>query len=61
MTATLNDLRHWRFEIDFENIAWAIIDQQGKSTNTLGTDSMTELERIVSHVEEAARGKKSVR
>jgi 3-hydroxyacyl-CoA dehydrogenase/enoyl-CoA hydratase/3-hydroxybutyryl-CoA epimerase len=58
MTATLNDLRHWRFEIDFEKIAWAIIDQEGKSTNTLGTDSMTELERIVSHVEEAARDKK---
>jgi 3-hydroxyacyl-CoA dehydrogenase/enoyl-CoA hydratase/3-hydroxybutyryl-CoA epimerase len=58
MTATLNDLRHWRFEIDFENIAWAIIDQQGKSTNTLGTESMTELERIVSYVEEAARDKR---
>lgn len=58
MTATLNDLEHWRFEIDFENIAWAIFDQQGKSTNTLGTESMTELERVVSYVEEAAREKK---
>lgn len=55
MPETLNDLKHWRFEIDFENIAWATIDQEGKGTNTLGTPSMTELERIVSHVEEKAR------
>ncbi|MBX2806096.1 MAG: enoyl-CoA hydratase/isomerase family protein [Hyphomicrobiales bacterium] len=57
MTATLEDLTHWRFEIDFENIAWAIIDQEGKSANTLGTESMTELERIVSYAEQAARDK----
>lgn len=58
MSGTLNDLKHWRFEIDFENIAWAVIDQADKSTNTLGTETMTELERIVTFVEDAARQKK---
>ena len=55
MAGTLPDLKHWRFEIDFENIAWATFDQAGESTNTLGTATTSELEQIVSAVEEAAR------
>ncbi len=55
MTEALSDLKHWRFEIDFEKLAWAVIDQAGKSTNTLGAESLTELERIVSYSEQAAQ------
>jgi hypothetical protein len=55
MPGTRLDLKHWRFEIDFEKIGWAILDQAGESTNTLGTETATELERVVSAVEEAVR------
>ena len=30
LTATLTDLRHWRFEIDFENIAIGVMDAKYK-------------------------------
>jgi 3-hydroxyacyl-CoA dehydrogenase/enoyl-CoA hydratase/3-hydroxybutyryl-CoA epimerase len=59
MTNLLPDLKHWRFEIDFENIAWAILDQQGRSANTFGTETTTELEKVVIAAEEAARSKKA--
>jgi hypothetical protein len=51
MPGTRLDLKHWRFEIDFEKIGWAILDQAGESTNTFGTETTTELERLVSAVE----------
>jgi len=57
MAVTLPDLKHWRFEVDFEDIAWATLDQTGESANTFGRETTTELERIVSTVEEAARNK----
>ncbi|MBI4724495.1 MAG: enoyl-CoA hydratase/isomerase family protein, partial [Rhodomicrobium sp.] len=50
-------LKHWRFHIDFEGIAWAVIDVEGQSQNTLGRESVEELEAIVSAVEEGARDK----
>jgi 3-hydroxyacyl-CoA dehydrogenase/enoyl-CoA hydratase/3-hydroxybutyryl-CoA epimerase len=55
MTNMLPDLKHWRFEIDFEKLAWATLDQAGESTNTFGTETTTELEKIVAAAEEAAR------
>lgn len=55
MINPLPHLKHWRFEIDFENIAWAVFDQDGASTNTLGTSTTTELAEIVAATEEAAR------
>jgi 3-hydroxyacyl-CoA dehydrogenase/enoyl-CoA hydratase/3-hydroxybutyryl-CoA epimerase len=57
MAVELTNLKHWRFHIDFENLAWAIFDQAGQSQNTLGRDTVEELEAIVSRVEEAARDK----
>ena len=29
-------LRDWRFEVDFERIAWAIFDREGENANALG-------------------------
>jgi 3-hydroxyacyl-CoA dehydrogenase/enoyl-CoA hydratase/3-hydroxybutyryl-CoA epimerase len=55
MISPLPNLKHWRFEIDFENIAWAVFDQQGQSTNSFGAETTRELETIVSAAEEAAR------
>ena len=33
MTTTLPDLQDWRFTVDFERIAWAVIDREGESMN----------------------------
>ena len=55
----LSHLKDWRFEIDFEDIAWAIFDREGESANTLGTRAMEELEAIVSRMEQAAATKEA--
>ncbi len=55
MIKPLTNLKHWHFEIDFENIAWAVFHQQGASTNTFGAETTRELEQIVSAAEEAAK------
>jgi 3-hydroxyacyl-CoA dehydrogenase/enoyl-CoA hydratase/3-hydroxybutyryl-CoA epimerase len=51
----LPNLKHWQFHIDMENIAWAIFDQAGESTNSFGQETTRELEAIVAAAEEAAR------
>ncbi|MBI3525755.1 MAG: enoyl-CoA hydratase/isomerase family protein [Betaproteobacteria bacterium] len=35
-------LRHWQLQRDADGIAWAILDKQGASTNTLSAEVMTE-------------------
>ena len=37
-TSPLPDLavKDWRFSVDVEGIAWAVIDREGESANTLG-------------------------
>ncbi len=55
MSTPLPDLKHWRFEIDFENIAWAVFDQAGESANSFGQETATELAAIVDAAEAAAR------
>lgn len=55
MTSDINDLKDWRFDIDFEALAWAIFDREGESANTLGRRATEELAAIVAHVEEKAR------
>ncbi len=54
MATTLPDLQDWRFAVDFEGIAWAIIDRAGESMNSLGRRPTEELGDIVKAVEEAA-------
>ena len=58
MAADIANLKNWRFQIDLEGIAWAIIDVQGQSQNTLGREPVEELEAIVTAVEEGARDKR---
>ena len=54
MATTLPDLQDWRFTVDFEGIAWAVIDREGESMNSLGRRPTEELGEIVKAVEEAA-------
>lgn len=51
--ADINDLKDWRFEIDFEDIAWAVFDREGESMNSLGSRPTLELAAIVEKVEDA--------
>ena len=60
MPVELENLKDWRFEIDFEDIAWAIFDRENESMNTLGVRPLEELGKIVQAVEGAA-GRKEVR
>ncbi|HAN62389.1 MAG TPA: 3-hydroxyacyl-CoA dehydrogenase [Rhizobiales bacterium] len=47
-------MQDWRFAIDFEGIAWAVIDRKGESMNSLGRRPIEELGEIVKAVEAAA-------
>jgi 3-hydroxyacyl-CoA dehydrogenase / enoyl-CoA hydratase / 3-hydroxybutyryl-CoA epimerase len=53
----LPNLKDWRFSVDFEGIAWALIDREGDRMNSLGRRPTEELGEIVKWVEDAqARG-----
>jgi 3-hydroxyacyl-CoA dehydrogenase / enoyl-CoA hydratase / 3-hydroxybutyryl-CoA epimerase len=54
MATTLTDLQDWRFTLDFEGIAWAVINRQGESMNSLGRRLTEELGEIVKAIEEEA-------
>jgi 3-hydroxyacyl-CoA dehydrogenase/enoyl-CoA hydratase/3-hydroxybutyryl-CoA epimerase len=54
MATTFSNLQDWHFSIDFEGIAWAIIDRKGESMNSLGRRPTEELAEIVKAVEKAA-------
>ncbi|WP_417309429.1 3-hydroxyacyl-CoA dehydrogenase NAD-binding domain-containing protein [Devosia sp.] len=46
--------KHWRFEIDIEQIGWLVIDTPKSSVNTLGREAIGELETLVVRFEELA-------
>lgn len=54
MATTLPNLQDWRFTVDFEGIAWAVMDRKGESMNSLGRRATEELGEIVKAVEAAA-------
>jgi 3-hydroxyacyl-CoA dehydrogenase/enoyl-CoA hydratase/3-hydroxybutyryl-CoA epimerase len=47
MSTPLSDLQDWRFTVDFEGIAWAVMDRKGESMNSLGRRPTEELGEIV--------------
>ncbi len=57
MAASIASLKHWHFHIDIEKIAWAAIDVKGQSQNTLGRESVEELDAILTAVADGARDK----
>lgn len=46
-----NPYKHWRLETDIDDIAWLYIDRGDEKVNTLGTDVLAELERILDRLE----------
>jgi 3-hydroxyacyl-CoA dehydrogenase / enoyl-CoA hydratase / 3-hydroxybutyryl-CoA epimerase len=54
MATTLPNLQDWRFTVDFEGIAWAVMDRKGESMNSLGRRATEELGEIVKAVEAAS-------
>jgi 3-hydroxyacyl-CoA dehydrogenase/enoyl-CoA hydratase/3-hydroxybutyryl-CoA epimerase len=51
MATTLPNLQDWRFTVDFEGIAWAVMDRKDESMNSLGRRATEELGEIVKAVE----------
>ena len=56
MPISLPRLQDWTFTVDFEGIAWAVIDRKGESMNSLGRKPTEELGEIVKAVEAAEAG-----
>jgi 3-hydroxyacyl-CoA dehydrogenase/enoyl-CoA hydratase/3-hydroxybutyryl-CoA epimerase len=54
MATTLPNLQDWHFTVDFEGIAWAVMDRKGESMNSLGRRATEELGEIVKAVEASA-------
>ena len=44
--------RHWRLRNDETGVAWLVIDKQGASANTLSEDVLTELDAVLTKVEQ---------
>ena len=57
MAADVENLKNWRFHIDLEQIAWAILDVPGQSQNTLGRTTFEELDAILTAVADGVRDK----
>jgi 3-hydroxyacyl-CoA dehydrogenase/enoyl-CoA hydratase/3-hydroxybutyryl-CoA epimerase len=46
------EYRNWRLEFDLDGICWLTIDREGESANSLSQEVFTELEQIVTKLEE---------
>lgn len=55
MPTMLPPLHDWRLSVDYEGIAWALMDREGENVNSMGQRFTEELGEIVKWVEEAAR------
>ena len=55
MPTPLPVLHDWRLSVDYEGIAWALMDREGESANSMGRRFTEELGEIVKFVEDAAR------
>ncbi len=56
MTASLA-LQDWTFSVDHEGIAWAVLDRQGESQNSLSRRVLEELGEIIKAVDAGAKDK----
>ncbi len=54
MATALPTLHDWRLNVDYEGIAWAVIDRAGESMNSLGRRPTEELAEIVKWAEDSA-------
>ncbi len=44
------DLKHWKLDLDAQNLAWLWFDRAGSATNTFSTEALQELGRVVDHL-----------
>ncbi len=51
----LSALKDWRYDVDFEKIAWVVFDRDGESANALGRRPIEELMQIIDVAEDDAR------
>jgi 3-hydroxyacyl-CoA dehydrogenase/enoyl-CoA hydratase/3-hydroxybutyryl-CoA epimerase len=47
-----SEYRNWRLDFDLDGICWLTIDREGESANSLSSDVFSELEQIVTKLEE---------
>ena len=45
-----NTYKHWRIDTDADNIAWLVFDRAGSTTNTLSTEVLAELDRVLDDI-----------
>lgn len=43
---------HWRIDYDLDGIAWLLLDRSDEKVNSLGTEVLAELDRLIGHLEE---------
>jgi 3-hydroxyacyl-CoA dehydrogenase/enoyl-CoA hydratase/3-hydroxybutyryl-CoA epimerase len=55
MPTPLPVLHDWHLSVDYEGIAWALMDREGETANSMGRRFTEELGEIVKFVEDAAR------
>jgi 3-hydroxyacyl-CoA dehydrogenase/enoyl-CoA hydratase/3-hydroxybutyryl-CoA epimerase len=48
-----SDYRHWRLEQDMDEVSWLTLDRAGESVNSLSHEVLTELEQIVTSLEQS--------
>ena len=46
----LMDLKHWKLDVDADNLAWLCFDRAGTATNTFSSEALRELGRIADHL-----------
>jgi len=51
---TRSMLKHWRWEMDREGLAWLTFDKQGESTNTFSREALQELSTALDEIRAAA-------
>ena len=44
------DLKHWKLEVDAQNLAWLWFDRADTATNTFSTEALGELGRVADHL-----------
>jgi 3-hydroxyacyl-CoA dehydrogenase/enoyl-CoA hydratase/3-hydroxybutyryl-CoA epimerase len=47
-----SEYRHWRLDYDLDGVCWLNIDRAGESSNSLSREVLTELEQIVTRLEQ---------
>lgn len=53
MNASLPTCRHWRVDLDSNDILWLFINRQGESVNALSQEVLSEFETLLNYAEQA--------